>query len=59
MLAQQVHTECPTKAAVMERKKQDDEACGEIKTQHPGYLYFGSQDTYYVGAFKGIGRVYQ
>ncbi len=29
----------------------------QIDTAHPGYL--GSQDTYYVGTFKGIGRVYQ
>ena len=35
----------------LERKKQDDEACGEIDTAHPGYL--GSQDTFYVGTFKG------
>jgi len=35
--------------AAMERKKHDDEACGEIDTAHPGYL--GSQDTYYVGTF--------
>ncbi|MCG8611663.1 MAG: IS481 family transposase [Pseudomonadales bacterium] len=41
----------------LERKKQDDEACGEIETIHPGYL--GSQDTFYVGTFKGVGRVYQ
>jgi transposase InsO family protein len=41
----------------LERKKHDDEACGEIETAHPGYL--GSQDTFYVGTFKGIGRVYQ
>ena len=41
----------------LERKKQDDEACGEIATVHPGYL--GSQDTFYVGHFKGVGRVYQ
>ncbi|HCC3234339.1 TPA: helix-turn-helix domain-containing protein, partial [Legionella pneumophila subsp. pneumophila] len=27
----------------LERKKFDDEACGEIETAHPGYL--GSQDT--------------
>lgn len=40
-----------------ERKKFDDEACGEIETEHPGYL--GSQDTLYVGTFKGVGRVYQ
>ncbi|WP_444896964.1 IS481 family transposase [Microbulbifer sp. SSSA005] len=41
----------------LERKRHDDEACGEIDTQHPGYL--GSQDTFYVGTFKGVGRVYQ
>ena len=32
----------------LERKKHDDEACGEIETHHPGYL--GSQDTFYVGS---------
>lgn len=41
----------------LEKKKQDDEACGEIETAHPGYL--GSQDTFYVGTIKGVGRVYQ
>ena len=41
----------------LERKKADDEACGEIETHHPGYL--GSQDTFYVGTLKGVGRVYQ
>ena len=41
----------------LEKKKQDDQACGEIDTAHPGYL--GSQDTFYVGTFKGVGRVYQ
>ena len=41
----------------LERKKQDDQACGEIETAHPGYL--GSQDTFYVGTFKGVGRIYQ
>ncbi|MCG8429318.1 MAG: IS481 family transposase [Chromatiales bacterium] len=41
----------------LERKQLDDEACGEIETAHPGYL--GSQDTFYVGTFKGVGRVYQ
>lgn len=41
----------------LEKKKYDDEACGEIVTMHPGYL--GSQDTFYVGTFKGVGRVYQ
>ncbi|WP_143314044.1 helix-turn-helix domain-containing protein, partial [Colwellia sp. UCD-KL20] len=33
--------------AALEKKKHDDEACGEIETAHPGYL--GSQDTFYVG----------
>lgn len=41
----------------LERKKLDDEAHGEIETEHPGYL--GSQDTFYVGTLKGVGRVYQ
>ena len=41
----------------LERKKQDDEAYGEIETHYPGYL--GSQDTFYVGAIKGVGRIYQ
>lgn len=41
----------------IERKKEKKEACGEIETEHPGYL--GSQDTYYVGNIKGVGRIYQ
>ena len=41
----------------LEKKKHDDEACGEIETVHPGYL--GSQDTFYVGNLKGVGRIYQ
>jgi transposase InsO family protein len=41
----------------MERKKEKQEAFGEIETEHPGYL--GSQDTYYVGNIKGVGRIYQ
>lgn len=41
----------------LEKKKHDDEASGEIETAHPGYL--GSQDTFYVGTLKGVGRVYQ
>lgn len=43
--------------AALEKKKNDDEACGEIETEHPGYL--GSQDTFYVGNLKGVGRIYQ
>ena len=41
----------------LERKKEKKEALGEIETEHPGYL--GSQDTYYVGTIKGVGRIYQ
>ena len=41
----------------LEKKKLDDEAWGEIETAHPGYL--GSQDTFYVGTLKGVGRIYQ
>ncbi len=40
-----------------EKVKNQREASGEIETMHPGYL--GSQDTYYVGNIKGIGRIYQ
>ena len=43
--------------AALEKKKHDDEVCGEIETAHPGYL--GSQDTFYVGNLKGVGRIYQ
>jgi transposase InsO family protein len=41
----------------LERAKLEKEAHGEIETEHPGYL--GSQDTYYVGNLKGVGRIYQ
>jgi transposase InsO family protein len=41
----------------LERAKEVKEAHGEIETEHPGYL--GSQDTYYVGTIKGVGRIYQ
>jgi len=41
----------------MERAKEEKLAWGEIETEHVGYL--GSQDTFYVGTLKGVGRVYQ
>ena len=41
----------------LEQKKHDDLATGEIESAHPGYL--GSQDTFYVGTIKGVGRIYQ
>ena len=40
-------------AAKRERENDPD----EIETQHPGYLI--SQDTFYVGYLKGVGRIYQ
>jgi transposase InsO family protein len=43
--------------AALEKKQEDDIAHGEIETAHPGYL--GSQDTFYVGTIKGVGRIYQ
>lgn len=43
--------------AALEKAKEQREALGEIETEHPGYL--GSQDTYYVGNMKGVGRIYQ
>ncbi|RZA02210.1 MAG: IS481 family transposase [Moraxellaceae bacterium] len=46
-----------SQVAALERKKMDDEVSGEIETHHPGYL--GSQDTFYVGNMKGVGRIYQ
>jgi transposase InsO family protein len=41
----------------LERAKEEKEVQGEIETEHPGYLL--SQDTYYVGNIKGVGRIYQ
>ena len=41
----------------LEKAHREKEAHGEIETMHPGYL--GSQDTYYVGFIKGVGKIYQ
>ena len=43
--------------AALEKAKAMKVAHGEIETEHPGYL--GSQDTYYVGNMKGVGKIYQ
>jgi hypothetical protein len=45
-----------TQIAALELKHEDDLACGEAETVHPGYL--GTQDTLYVGNLKGVGRIY-
>lgn len=41
----------------LEKKQDEQEAYGEIETAHPGYL--GSQDSFYIGHLKGVGRIYQ
>ena len=41
----------------LEKKRDESTAVGEITSEHPGYL--GSQDTFYVGTLKGVGRIYQ
>jgi transposase InsO family protein len=41
----------------LEKQKSKGEATEEMESEHPGFL--GAQDTYYVGNFKGIGKVYQ
>jgi transposase InsO family protein len=46
-----------TQIAALERKREEQQESGEIETAHPGYL--GSQDTFYVGNMKGVGRIYQ
>ena len=48
-------TEAQLKA--LEQVREEKEAHGEIETEHPGYL--GSQDTFFVGTLKGVGRIYQ
>jgi transposase InsO family protein len=43
--------------SALEKAKERKAAHGEIESEHPGYL--GSQDTYYVGNMKGVGKIYQ
>lgn len=44
-------------AALEKAKQEKNISIDEIDTQHPGYLV--SQDTFYVGYIKGVGRIYQ
>lgn len=46
-----------SQVVALEKAKEQKVAQGEIESHHPGYL--GSQDTYYVGTIKGVGRIYQ
>lgn len=41
----------------LERGRATREANGEFESECPGYC--GAQDTFFVGTFKGVGRVYQ
>ncbi len=51
-----VYTEAQL-AALETAKKERETHPDEIETAHPGYLI--SQDTFYVGYLKGVGRIYQ
>lgn len=51
-----VYTEAQL-AALESAKRERESDPDEIETEHPGYLI--SQDTFYVGYLKGVGRIYQ
>jgi hypothetical protein len=51
-----VYTESPL-VALESAKRERESSPDEIETAHPGYLI--SQDTFYVGYLKGVGRIYQ
>lgn len=56
-VAQEGHILTEAQVVALEKAKLEKEAHGEIETEHPGYL--GSQDTFYVGNMKGVGKIYQ
>jgi len=41
----------------LERVQREKESPGEFESECPGYC--GAQDTFYVGTFRGVGRIYQ
>lgn len=51
-----VYTEAQLAALEAARRERESDP-DEIETAHPGYLI--SQDTFYVGYLKGVGRIYQ
>lgn len=51
-----VYTEAQL-SALENAKRERESSPDEIETAHPGYLI--SQDTFYVGYLKGVGRIYQ
>lgn len=56
-VAQEGRVLTESQLAALERVQQDKEAHGEFESECPGYC--GAQDTFYVGTFKGVGRIYQ
>src|SRR5262249_48030216 len=46
-----------SQVAALEKAKLEKETHGEFESECPGYC--GAQDTFYVGALKGVGRIYQ
>jgi transposase InsO family protein len=56
-VAQEGYVLTEAQLQALESAQEEKEAYGEIETEHPGYL--GSQDTFYVGTMKGVGRIYQ
>lgn len=56
-VAQEGYVLTESQLQALESAQEEKEAHGEIETEHPGYL--GSQDTFYVGTMKGVGRIYQ
>lgn len=56
-MAQDKGTLTELQLVALEREEEEKEIQGEIETEHPGYL--GSQDTFYVGNMKGVGKIYQ
>ena len=51
-----VYTEAQLAALEHAKRKRESDP-DQIETEHPGYLI--SQDTFYVGYLKGVGRIYQ
>jgi transposase InsO family protein len=51
-----VYTEAQLQALETAKRERENDP-DAIETQHPGYLI--SQDTFYVGYLKGVGRIYQ
>ena len=56
-VAQEGHLLTEAQLSALERGQLVKEAHGEFESECPGYC--GAQDTFFVGTFKGVGRIYQ